>query len=152
MPLYQYQCTCGAQFRKRVSLAKKELPQVCGLCGSDVMRDSYSAPSFSAKAETQTIPTPTNTGMTSLDMEVDRVIAQDSAEKWKLINRRQRAKHEVLRENPDAVGTDLVRNAEGTYELMDSSYRELQKVRREKSREIGAAIQADVERRSQDNA
>jgi len=62
--------------------------------------------------------TPQNTGIASLDASYDRVIAQDAAQKWEMVNKRDALKRDVLRQNPNSSKADLSKNVDGTYRVM----------------------------------
>lgn len=116
MPLYAYQCmSCGLRFEKRVGMADRASQNCqCGQPASQVMPDNVG---FTFNQPTSGI-TPQNTGIASLDASYDRVIAQDAAQKWEMVNKRDALKRDVLRQNPNSSKADLSKNVDGTYRVM----------------------------------
>jgi len=52
---------------------------------------------------------PQNTGASSVDHSYDRVIGQDARQKLQIVQQRQDRKRQLLRDNPEADGHDLLR-------------------------------------------
>jgi hypothetical protein len=63
---------------------------------------------------------PPNSGVTSVDQEIDRIIGQDAQEKWAVIDQREAHKREILRESPKHSNADLSMNPDGSFRVMDS--------------------------------
>ena len=98
MPLYKYQCYgCGLQFKLRVSRSKSNT-QPCKSCGAEAKRSLPSNLNHGFEAEVEGLSQP-NTGVSSIDYDFDRVIHSDSSKKWKVINERQQAKREMVRDS-----------------------------------------------------
>lgn len=116
MPVYSYQCmSCGLRFEKRVGMADRA-KQTCQ-CGQTAQQAVPDDVGFSFNQPTVGI-TPQNTGLSSVDASYDRVIAQDAAQKWELVNKRDALKRDVLRQNPNATKQDLSRTPDGNYRVM----------------------------------
>ena len=134
MPLYVYQCgSCGLRFEKRVGMAERA-SQKCD-CGQTAQQAMPTDVGFTFNQPTSGI-TPQNTGIASLDASFDRVIAQDAAQKWEAVNKRDAHKRAVLRENPNATKADLSKNPDGSYRVMKQEERAMS----EKARTIDAVV------------
>lgn len=116
MPVYVYQCSsCGLKFEKRVGMADRaKQPCQCGQEASQSVPDDVG---FSFNQPTSGVA-PQNTGLSSVDMSYDRVIAQDAAQKWEIHEKRAAMKRQVLRENPNATKQDLSKTPDGGYRVM----------------------------------
>lgn len=115
MPVYTYQCfDCGLRFKKTVKFAKKDAPQKCK-CGSDVSRSMPESCSFSFKV---TPDQPPNSGVSSMDKQIDRIIGADAEQRWKVVDDRDVAKREVLRTHPDKTKSDIAINDDGSYRIL----------------------------------
>ena len=66
---------------------------------------------------------PQNTGVSSYDANVDRVIGDHSSSSWESIGQRHARKREVLRDNPNKTGFDLGRTVENDYRVMKEAER-----------------------------
>lgn len=116
MALYTYQCgSCGLRFEKRVGMAERAT-QTCQ-CGQTAQQAVPDDVGFTFNQPTSGIA-PQNTGLSSVDASFDRVIAQDAAQRWETINKRDAVKRDVLRRNSGATSSDLSRNPDGTYRVM----------------------------------
>jgi putative FmdB family regulatory protein len=116
MPLYSFQCqTCGLRFEKRVGMAERaKQPCECGQQATQAVPEDLA---FNFNQPTTGI-LPQNTGIASLDTSYDRVIAQDAAQKWEGVQKRDQIKRAVLRDNPNATKADLSKTHEGSYRVM----------------------------------
>ena len=124
MPQYEFQCDeCGLLFMKKMSYGKAKSIDftVACQCGVSVRR-KMSAPNYQFSL-TPTPTDPQNTGVYSFDTNVDRVIGKDSEEKWKKIEKRQKEKHTLLRDNPNKTGFDIRRRLDNHYEIAPSQER-----------------------------
>lgn len=96
MPLYKYQCyECGLQFKARVQRSKSDT-QPCKSCKAEAKRSLPSGLNHGFEANVDGLAQP-NTGIASIDYDVDRVVYVDSNKKWKVINKRQQVKREMVR-------------------------------------------------------
>lgn len=96
MPLYKYQCyECGLQFKVRVTRSRSST-QPCKSCGGEAKRSLPTSLNHGFEVETEGLSQP-NTGISSVDYDFDHVIHSDSNKKWRLIDRRQQAKRELIR-------------------------------------------------------
>jgi hypothetical protein len=124
MPQYEFQCDeCGLLFMKKMSYGKAKSIDftVACQCGVSVRR-KMTAPNYQFSL-TPTSTDPQNTGVYSFDTNVDRVIGKDSEEKWKKIEKRQKEKHSLLRDNPNKTGFDIRRRLDNHYEIAPSQER-----------------------------
>lgn len=122
MPLYQYQCQkCGLLFegRGRVKTAAEGVP--CQGCGAQAER-KLTATGFGFSNQVKGLA-PTNTGVSGVDHNFDRIIAEDANAKWRVITQRQNRKKEILAGNRQATGFDLQRTLEGDYHVMSKEAR-----------------------------
>lgn len=134
MPLYTYQCaSCGLRFEKRVGMAERST-QTCQ-CGQMAQQSVPDDVGFSFNQPTSGLA-PQNTGLSSIDASFDRVIAQDAAQKWEIVHKRDAAKRDVLRQNPEATKADLSKNLDGSYRVMKQQERKAA----EKARVIDAVV------------
>lgn len=124
MPRYEFQCdSCGLAFTKNLNYAKakaNDFTVKCD-CGQSVRRKMSQA-NFQFSI-TPTSMKPQNSGVYSFDTNVDRVIGKDSEEKWKTIEKRQKEKHALLRNNPDKDGYDIRRRLDNHYEIAPTQER-----------------------------
>jgi len=121
MPIYEYQCSCGLRFEKSVKADKRENAQKCR-CGENASWVMPKGVSFSFKPNVDG-PGPQNTGVSSWDQNVDRIIGADAKKKWGVIDERDRHKQEMLRNNPGKTKADLAKNPDGTYHVMQGDER-----------------------------
>lgn len=124
MPRYEFQCdSCGLAFIKSLSYSKAKANDftVKCECGQSVRRKMSQANyQFSV---TPNSTNPQNSGVYSFDTNVDRVIGKDSEEKWKTIEKRQKEKRSLLRNNPDKNGFDIRRRLDNHYEIASTQER-----------------------------
>lgn len=90
----------------------------CSACGEDAERVVPESVRTTYSPKGDGTIRPQNTGVSSYDANVDRVIGGHSKQSWDQISLRHARKREVLRDNPDKTGWDLGRTLEGDYELM----------------------------------
>jgi len=123
IPLYSYQCEdCGLRFDRRMSASRAgdAVGCKCGEQASRVVPDSVQT-TFNPKGD-GTIQ-PQNTGVSSYDANVDRVIGEHARGSWDAIAQRHTRKREVLRNNPGKTGWDLGRTLDGDYQPMKTEER-----------------------------
>jgi len=136
MPLYQYQCyACGLQFEAIAVANEARKSKKCTSCG-ELAKRRVTSTSFAFTKQVKG-PTPTNTGVSAIDHDFDRVIAEDAKEKWGLIVQRQNRKRELLANNPGVTGHDLQKTAEGDYRVMSKKERHHVEVQRETFKDLG---------------
>jgi putative FmdB family regulatory protein len=128
MPAYNYQCNfCGLRFEKRVSMAERAAqPCSCGQTAQQMVPDDLG---FTFNQPTSGI-VPQNTGLSSVDVSYDRIIAQDAAQKWEMVGKRDSVKRDVLRRNPGATKADLSRMPDDTYKVLKPEERRASEVAR----------------------
>jgi hypothetical protein len=61
-------------------------------------------------------------GISSHDYQIDRIIGEDSAAKWKTVAARQKAKREVI-EATGKTGYDVAKRVDGSYGIMTPKQR-----------------------------
>ena len=125
MPVYEFQCqNCGLSFDKNLPYKKAKeqgFAVPCEGCETAVHRSMSRANfQFAQKASSAL---PQNTGIQSFDTNYDRVIGSDAEEKWKLIEKRQKEKVTLLRDNPTLTGSHIRRNLDNHYEVVSDEER-----------------------------
>ena len=142
MPIYEFQCECGVKFEKlykRVSTAEDSAP--CPDCGKP-SRKLVSAGNFAFKhsaSQTRGIAPP-STG-TSDDWNYDKAIGRDAAQRWEAIEKRNKEKDRIVRQEREAgrgVTRDhLVPTSEKRedYRVIKDSERQVVNANREKATE-----------------
>ena len=125
MPIYQCQCPCGLRFDKAVPFSQKDAALACPDCGKSAER---LMPTTVAGVFIQNVtsPGPQNTGIHSLDVHVDRVIGQSSAQGWEAHEERDKDKKEALRNNHGADPHALTRRPDGTWRPLTEKERGVQ--------------------------
>lgn len=130
MPLFNFQCyNCGLQFD---SFCKKEeiYTTKCKSC-SEISKPILKGNSFSFDENIKS-PLPQNTGVSSIDHDFDRVIAEDSYKKWKIINKRNIQKHKLLGKKPNLDGENIQLMPDGEYVVVDNKKKKgLQKIKKD---------------------
>ncbi len=123
MPTFVFQCKCGLQFEKSVRMSRRDKPVNCK-CGEVAPRlmPEGVAGVFVQKAKGG--PVPQNTGISSYDVHVDRVIGVSAEDGWGFQEKRDAVKREVLHQNPGAILRDLSHNTDGTWEVMPSKVKQ----------------------------
>lgn len=115
MPVYKYNCdSCGLSFEKMRPRSKSSTCP-CPSCKATSMKEIASA-SFSFNAEIKDM-NPQNSGFTSIDHDFDRVIGQDSFNRWNVINERRLRKHELIAQY-NADGSQIQKTPDGDYLVM----------------------------------
>lgn len=114
MPTYRFQCqSCGLSFTARGPVDMPSAP--CSECGDLVHRalpKNLHTTVSSGGADLRT-----DTGLSGVDYNFDRAVAESSKKNWKGIARRQKDKLDVARAN-GVTGWDLSRNPDGSYRAM----------------------------------
>jgi putative FmdB family regulatory protein len=117
MPRYAYQCrSCGVEFETSSNMAARKEPKPCPACSTSAPRkvpDDVSG-TFNQAAQG---PGPQNTGVSSFDLHVDRVVGQHAKQGWIVEEQRRAEKRRVLQNNPSAKSEDLSMNPDGTYRV-----------------------------------
>lgn len=121
---------------RKGSVEKPVAPTRCQ-CGqmADRMVPENVSVAFSARVKGMG---PQDTGVASIDHDVDRVIGEDARQKWNGIRQRVKDKIQVIQSNPGSTGFDLSRQTDGTYRVMDPEER--------KAAELGRKVHADAMR------
>jgi len=123
IPLYTYQCEdCGLRFDRRTSASRAGEAVGCG-CGKQASRSVPDSVQTTFNPKGDGTVRPQNTGVSSYDANVDRVIGEHSRGSWDAISKRHTRKREVLRNNPGKTGWDLGRTLDGDYQLMKAKER-----------------------------
>lgn len=118
MPTYEYECqSCGLSFSKMKKISQRDDPEVCGACSSRHVKRSVTSAGFSFEHTPKNGLAPQNTGVHSIDYNFDKVVGEDSARKWKVIQDRQAYKRGVIRNNPGTTGHDLCKTIDGDYKI-----------------------------------
>ncbi len=112
MPKYRYQCNCGVQFEATNSVSKHSDPKPCPECSEKAPRMMPRAVEGHFNKEVDG-PGPQNTGIHDLDTHIDRVVGQSAAQGMAVIEDRQKAKREFLRDNPGVDPKNIARTPDG---------------------------------------
>lgn len=114
MPAYRFQCEfCGLSFTARGPVDMPSTP--CTECGKLVHRALPKNLHTTVSAGNADLRT--DTGLSGVDYNFDRAVAESSKKNWKGIARRQKDKLDVARAN-GVTGWDLSRNPDGSYRAM----------------------------------
>ena len=92
-------------------------PHPCPDCNKPAQRVLPEAVNGVFHLETSGIG-PQNTGVSELDMNLDRVVGEDAKKGWKAIDKRDATKRATLRDNPGSTVYDLSLNPDKTYRVM----------------------------------
>lgn len=65
-------------------------------------------------------PIPQNTGVSSYDYEVDRIVGAEAEQRWSAVEQREALKRSVMRDAPGATKQDLSALPDGSYRVMSS--------------------------------
>ena len=117
MPIYNFQCECGLQFEQSRSFAKRDNPVKCKACGEKVERSMPTEVAGVFRQQTTSM-NPQNTGVSSFDHHVDRVVGKSADEGRAFQDHRASVKRAVLRSNPGATRQDLTELPDGTWDVM----------------------------------
>ena len=111
------------QFEKKqkASLATEGVECIwCGEVAERMVPDSFSS-TYVVKGDGTVGPQ--NTGVSSYDANVDRVIGDHSEKGWGSVQKRHSRKRDVLRSNPNKTGFDLGRTVDNDYRVLKSEER-----------------------------
>jgi len=125
MPIYDYQCECGLRFERSVKFDARDKAQLCPSCDQPAER-LMPASVNGVFVHEVTGPGPQNTGISSLDAHIDRVIGQSAAQGWAAHEQRVTDKKEVLRNNPGATGESLSQEPDGSWRVLSGGERGFQ--------------------------
>lgn len=122
MPIYDFLCKCGRLEEAFVKSSVTEHP--CPSCGGMAQRQLSAGVQVEYQNNTKTSLAPQQTGVSELDMKVDRVVREDARQKWDVIEARADYKRKVLAEHDGATMADLSRQDDGTYRVMSQRERQ----------------------------
>ena len=145
MPIYEFQCgSCGLRFEKLYK-AVSDVGEIDCECGASAKKQ-MSAVSFSFSHVPVGGPRPQNTGVHSIDYNMDQVIGRDAEMRWKAIEERKAHKEKVSREHHKEGGQahgmqHVVRDGsvDGGYRTMQEPERQYINERRVASAEVAKA-------------
>lgn len=121
MPVYRFQCMeCGLSFSARVASGVEKAN--CEACGKSASKDLPRGFSSSTGVSGGSIEAPPDSGFASHDYEVDRIVGQDSLNKWRDISKRQKEKLRVMKEH-NVTGFDIRKTTDGSYRPMSPAER-----------------------------
>jgi len=96
VPVYEFLCrNCGLKFEKILPMGKNKAHE-CE-CGAEA-EGIPSAFGFAFSHKPVNGPVPQNTGVHGIDYNFDQVIGRDAAEKWKVVEERNKAKDQAARD------------------------------------------------------
>jgi putative FmdB family regulatory protein len=122
MPVYRFQCQeCGLSFSARVAASVSDTK--CEACGSNASKSLPRSFSISTSVSGGSLDAPPASGFASHDYEVDRIVGQDSLNKWRGIAKRQKEKLRVMNEH-NVTGFDIRKTVDGSYRPMSQPERE----------------------------
>jgi len=133
MPIIKFQCnSCGLLQRRRT----KEQSIDCS-CGKTVFAEgSPSQTSVGFTSEVEGHMKVQTSGVESFDLNFDRVIGEESKQKWDVIYKRQRNKWDLLQNKPSSTGYDIMRLPDGNYDSLPSQAQVFREKRQETMRQI----------------
>lgn len=124
IPIYTYQCDdCGFRFTKRRTARKSKDPLRCDLCNANVYLAVPETMNSQMKVSGDGSINPQNTGVSSYDANVDRVIGDHAETSWKSIDNRLSHKRKILNNHQGITGFDLSRQKDGDYRIMSAQER-----------------------------
>ena len=150
MPIYEFGCRdCGLQFEKITPRMTGDKTAICA-CGAEAQR-LVSAASFAFAHTPVNGPVPQNTGVHGIDYNFDQVIGRDAAEKWKVIEARDKVKVEAMKDaRKDGILVEnrdqLVRTAEGGYKPITENERVAVNEHRAVAATVNKAIAASAKK------
>lgn len=131
MPILKFQChSCGLSSRKRVSVG---VEQVDCSCGETAILEGALKPDMSVgfTAPVKQSMKVQDSGVDSFDLSFDRVIGEDSKQKWDTIYKRRRAKWDLINANPNTDGYDIMKLPDGHYSSLPTPAKEYREARSE---------------------
>ena len=135
MPILKFQChTCGLFQRKRVARQVKSIDCTCGETAFVEGTTPNMTVGFSANVEKSMKVQ--SSGMESFDLEFDRVIGEDSRDKWDTIYRRRRDKWDLIHKNEGTSGYDIMKMPDGHYETLPQKAKVFRDARQENMRKL----------------
>ena len=75
-------------------------------------------------------------GIESFDLDFDRVIGEESKQKWDTIYRRQRDKLDVIHRSENTSGYDIMRLPDGSYDSLPEEAKVFRQNRQDNMRKI----------------
>jgi putative FmdB family regulatory protein len=150
LPIYEYECNdCGLRFEKMRKMAESADPTPCPGCGVPDAKKLVSPTNFAFAHKVEGGPRPQNTGIHSIDYNVDRVIGRDAEQRWKTIGERAKHKDGVVqdaRKSGQLVTRDhLTRTVDGTYRTLTESERTAANQGRELFRQAQKSVETSVQ-------
>lgn len=141
MPIVKFQCyTCGFRFSKRVNLGLNETP--CQNCKESSMSLETKA-SIGYDANIDGVVRPQASGIESLDTDIERIVAKDSADKWELIYQRRQDKWDIVNETGEH-GRHILVSPKGEYFMSKTDSINLKTIKNEARKEIGMNYQQET--------
>ena len=98
-------------------MADHAKPKTCPECGQEAPRLLPKELNGVFKLDLNGVG-PQNTGVSEVDLNIDRIVGEDAKKGWKAIEARNAIKGEVLASNPGATPYDLSKNPDGSYRVM----------------------------------
>jgi putative FmdB family regulatory protein len=123
MPVYTYLCTCGLRFEASASIKDYQKPKACPSCKDNASRCTPTDIDGVFHQEV-TGPVPQNTGISQLDVSIDRAIGQSANQGWEAIDERNKDKEQVLRDT-GAKRHHLSKNPDGSYRVLEPQARDI---------------------------
>lgn len=117
MPVYNFQCSCGVLFERKLSLSKRDKKISCPACNAKISRQMTSDVAGQFQHEVG-LPVPQNTGVSDIDAHIDRVIGASAKKGWEFQDDRLKEKRTVALEAGVSTA-DLSQNPDGSWVVMD---------------------------------
>jgi putative FmdB family regulatory protein len=129
MPIYEYECQdCGLRFEKMKSMSRSDEPEACPDCKVPDAKKLVSVVNHTFAHTVVGGPRPQNTGVHSIDYNIDRTIGRDAEQRWKTIGERDKRKDEVIRDARKAglgvTRDQLVRTEGNDYRVITEAERQ----------------------------
>lgn len=129
MPILKFQCqSCGLLQRKRVKISQ---PMECDCGGTTFPEGQTPTASVGFSSSVEGHMSVQASGIESFDMDFDRVIGQESTQKWDTIYRRQRDKWDLVQRSETANGYDIMRLPDGGYDSLPNQAEVFRRSRQE---------------------
>jgi len=141
MPIVKFQCHhCGFRFSKRVNLGINETS--CQNC-NDLALSLEAKVSVGYDAQTDGVVRPQASGIESLDTDIERIVAKDSAEKWGTVYHRRKDKWDIVNETGEQ-GKHILVTPKGEYFMNKQDSVNLKTIKNEARKEMGINYQQET--------
>ncbi|NDB58739.1 hypothetical protein EB001_09855 [bacterium] len=141
MPIVKFQCHhCGFRFSKRVNLGMNETP--CQNC-KDPAISLEAKVSIGYDAKIDGVVRPQASGIESLDTDIERIVAKDSADKWETIYQRRQDKWDIVNETGEH-GKHILVAPNGEYFMNKEDSVNLKNIKNDARNQMGINYQQET--------